>query len=197
MKRGLSSVLNSRAKSMASKSQLSTARGTRLSLAARRKMERSKTGWRWSGQSRLRIEFIIQRSTRSSATRNRRPRLGRLRRPHCLRARGQTFGHWIAATIQDVQGLEGRPAPVFGNSHRNAPMVDRPRSPQPWLRKPCCLGCRGLSRLGQGCWRITPSPTGLWVVMASCGLARRGDHLIVDGLTLMMQPKTATPSNPS
>ena len=24
-----------------------------------------------------------------------------------------------------------------------------------------------------------------------------GDHLIVDGLTLMMQPKTATPSNPS
>ena len=74
-----------------------------------------------------RIEFIIQRSTAFPCPQREIDALGsvgfggRTAFQRC----GQTFGRWIAATIQDVQGLEGRPAPVFGHSHRNAPMVDK------------------------------------------------------------------------
>ena len=74
-----------------------------------------------------RIEFIIQRSAAFPCPQREIDALGSVGfgGRTAFQRRGQTFGRWIAATIQDVQGLEGRPAPVFGHSHRNAPMVDK------------------------------------------------------------------------
>ena len=128
MKRGLSSVLNSRAKSMASEITTFHCSGDSVISCGETQdgtvQDRLAVEWPVGAQ---RIEFIIQRSTAFPCPQREIDALGSVGfgGRTAFQRRGQTFGRWIAATIQDVQGLEGRPAPVFGHSHRNAPMVDK------------------------------------------------------------------------
>ena len=151
-----------------------------------------------------RIEFIIQRSTAFPCPQREIDALGSVGfggRTAFQRAvklsgigsppRSKMYRAWRAARQQSLATLIATP-----------PWWTRPRSPQPWPRNPCCLGCR---RLRASAWArvlavITPNPTGLWVVMASwvqpCAMAWAITSSWMVS-PLMMQPKTATPSNPS
>ena len=135
-----------------------------------------------------------------SATRNRRPRLGRLRRPHCLPARGQTFGRWIAATIQDVQGLEAArqqslatliATPHGGQDpgHRNHGLVTL----VVWVVGAPSFG------LGKGVGGDHPEPDGFVGFDGQLGAALRdgvGDHFIMDGFTFDDAAQDRNPVKP-